>query len=228
MTYLINRCGKAFSIVLLATTLVIGNVYSTESTEVEVIEKSAVEGDENTSEIKAVSADNNATTTVYEVDASYQLNPGDTLDVSVWGESSLERSVTVLPDGAISFPLAGRIHAAGVTTTDLGSLMTKKLSKYLTDPVVTVTVTSAAGNTIFIIGEVNRPGIITMHQTLNVAQALAVAGGLTPFADDDEIKVIRMQSGSDSILKVHYTDIKKGKDMSTNHRLASGDVIVVP
>lgn len=155
----------------------------------------------------------------------YKLNPGDQLEVSVWNEEALQRSIVVLPDGMVSLPLVGHVKASGRTAAEVEKLVAKKLSRFIAEPEVSVTVTATSGNVIFVVGQVNQPGPYVMTQSTTVIQALAMAGGLTEFASGNSIKVIRK---GDSTLKVRYSNLEKGSDLSTNHILVSGDVIVVP
>jgi len=162
----------------------------------------------------------------------YQLNPGDQLEISVWNEENLQKIITVLPDGKISFPLVGHLQAAGKTASEIEALITDKLDAYIADPEVNVTVTSARGNVVYVVGKVLKPGPIVMIQSTSVMQALAMAGGLNEFASANAIKIIRRgglaQGGGEELLKVRYSDLEKGSDLATNHLLKYGDVIVVP
>ena len=158
----------------------------------------------------------------------YLLNPGDQLEVSVWNEETLQKTITVLPDGMISFPLVGHIKAAGNSAEKLEATIAGKLDAFIADPEVNVTVTSTRGNVSFVVGKVLKPGPIVMVQTTNVMQALAIAGGINEFASGNSIKVIRSEGDQERILSVRYSDLEKGSDLSTNHKLQAGDVIVVP
>ena len=159
---------------------------------------------------------------------AYLLNPGDQLMVSVWNEESLERTITVLPDGKISFPLVGHLTAAGETASVLEDKITAKLDAFIADPEVNVTVTNTRGNVSYVVGKVLNPGPIVMVQATTVMQALAMAGGLNEFASANSIKIIRSTDEQETLLKVRYSDLEKGSDLSSNHRLEAGDVIVVP
>lgn len=158
----------------------------------------------------------------------YLLNAGDVLDISVWNEEALQKQVIILPDGMLSFPLAGELVAEGQTVTALQSALKKKLSKYLADPVVTVSVVAVSGNAIHILGKVLTPGNFVMTHTLDAIQALSLAGGLSPYAEENNIIVLRRDGERQQILPVHYAEIKKGRDLETNVLLKSGDVIVIP
>jgi len=158
----------------------------------------------------------------------YLLNAGDVLNISVWNEEALQKQVIVLPDGMISFPLAGELEAQGKTVSELQTALKQNLTEYLADPVVTVSVTSVSGNTIHILGKVTNPGIFVMNQPIDAIQALSLAGGLSPYAKENDIIVLRRSGEKQQVLSVRYAAIKKGQDLITNIMLKSGDVIVIP
>jgi polysaccharide biosynthesis/export protein len=158
----------------------------------------------------------------------YLLNAGDILEISVWNEETLQKEVIVLPDGIVTFPLAGEVMARGKTVADVQSALKRQLAKYLTDPVVTVSVVSVDGNTVHVMGKVIDPGNYVMSQPLDVMQALSLAGGLSPYAEENNIIVLRRNGGKQQTLHVHYASIKKGKDLASNIMLISGDVVVIP
>lgn len=158
----------------------------------------------------------------------YLINAGDILDISVWNEEALKREVRVLPDGSIGFPLAGTVTAAGRTVDDLKKELTGKLTEYIAEPVVSIAVKSADGNAVFVTGQVKTPGKIQMIEQMNVMQALSLAGGLTPFADSDDIVILRKTAKGSESIKFEYSDLEEGKSLNKNHILKSGDVIVVP
>jgi len=158
----------------------------------------------------------------------YLIGPEDTLEISVWKEQTLQREVIVRPDGKISFPLLGDLQAAGRTPTQLREEITEKLKKYIPAPVVTVLVTKVAGYKIFVIGQVKKAGQYEVGRYLDVMQALALAGGLTPFASENNIIILRRTGSKESVLRFEYAAVKKGRDLGQNIVLESGDVVVVP
>ncbi len=160
--------------------------------------------------------------------ATYLLSPGDVVMVSVWQEDSLRQEATVLPDGSITFPLAGRINVAGLDVTAVEKQVAAKLEKFLPDPNVSVVVKSIAGNMVYVQGKVIKPGPVQMAGPTAVLQALSMSGGLDKFADESEIKVVRGTGASQKILPVRYKDLVSGRDMSTNIQLQAGDTLVVP
>lgn len=161
-------------------------------------------------------------------DERYRLNPGDLLNISVWNEESLQHDVVILPDGMISFPLAGQLPAARLTLVELEADIKTRLSEYLAEPVVTVSVTEAAGNAIYVMGKVLKPGSFAMHHQMDILQALSMAGGLTPYAKENSIRVIRRQESEQIQIGVRYADLKKGNNLKDNILLKRGDIIVVP
>lgn len=159
---------------------------------------------------------------------NYLINPGDTLDISVWNENALHLEVRVLPDGNISFPLAGVTSVAGKTVAEIQVDLAKKLAKYIEEPVVNIAVKTIDGNMVYVIGQVKNPGHYIMYQPTNVMQALSLAGGLTAFAKADSIIVLRKHENSSEAFKFEYSELENGQDLEKNHMLKSGDVIVVP
>ena len=160
-------------------------------------------------------------------DATYRLNPGDLIFVSVWKEQDMQGEVLVLPDGTISFPLAGHMAAAGRTAEEVEGVIAERLQKYIPDAVVTVSVLNLTGNKIYVIGAVNRPGEFQVGRPVDVMQALSLAGGLTPFAGEGSIRVLRRENGEDIVLPFDYSEVKKGRQLEMNVPLKSGDVVVV-
>lgn len=160
--------------------------------------------------------------------APYTINPGDLLEVSVWKEPDLQREVLVRPDGAFSFPLSGDIVAVGRTVEAIRAELASRLETYIPGLVVTVTVAEIRGNKIFVIGQVKNPGEFIMNPVVDVMQALSIAGGTTPFAQLNNIKILRRRDGVQTILEFRYSDIVKGQDLSQNILLEVGDVVLVP
>lgn len=159
---------------------------------------------------------------------TYLMQPGDILEVSVWGEDYLEREVAIQPDGMISFPLVGVLPAAGGDVRQLQEKVAERLSQYIPDPVVTVSIKDIRGNRIYVIGQVQRPGHFVMNPTIDVMQALALAGGTTPFAALNDIRILRRSGGELTSIRFRYGDVEKGRDLEQNIILQSGDVIIVP
>jgi polysaccharide export outer membrane protein len=158
----------------------------------------------------------------------YVLNPGDVLAVSVWKEEGLQGEVLVLPDGTISFPLAGQIAVAGHTLREVEQALAKRLDRYIPGPVVAVSVLNAAGNKVFVMGAVNKPGEYQIVQPMDVMQVLSLAGGLNSFASPDRIRILRRESGQQTVVPFEYSEGERGRNLETNIQVRSGDIIVVP
>jgi polysaccharide export outer membrane protein len=160
--------------------------------------------------------------------ADYLIGPGDVLDVSVWKDEALTRSVVVLPDGKITFPLAGDLLAGGRTVAELKQEIASRLERYVPELVLSVEVKQSNSMLIYIIGRVNGPGRQVLNTNVNVLQALAMAGGLNPFASKDKIKVFRNERGETRIIPFRYSEVVDGTNLADNIVLKRGDVIVVP
>ena len=158
----------------------------------------------------------------------YLIQPGDVLDVSVWQEPDLQREVTVEPDGTLAFPLAGELSAVGKTVVELRKALTERLVKYMPDAVVTVAVKQPLGNKIYVIGKVNRPGEFLINRYVDVMQALSMAGGTTPYADLNDILILRRTDNKQVAIPFKYGQVEDGRHLEQNRFLMSGDTIVVP
>jgi len=165
----------------------------------------------------------------FAADKSYQINKGDKLKITVWKENDLDAEVMVLPDGTISFPIVGTVLVAGKTIDELQLFLQQQLEEYIQGPEVLVSLLTVEGNVIYIIGEVARPGPITMTKNLKVMQALSLAGGLTPFASRNNIRILRETADGKSIsIPFEYDDIEDGDNLDANILLQSDDTVIVP
>jgi polysaccharide export outer membrane protein len=158
----------------------------------------------------------------------YQLQPGDLLTVNVWKETDLQSEVLIRPDGGISFALAGDMQAAGLTTDQLRQELETRVRKLVPDAVVTVSVKSPNGNRIFVIGKVNHPGDFPLLRPIDVMQAISMAGGLTPFASNNHIRILHREGGKISSYRFRYDQVAKGEHLQQNFLLQSGDTVIVP
>ena len=165
---------------------------------------------------------------VSQVDPGYRLGAEDTLLVSVWKDEQLTREVIVRPDGMFSFPLVGDIQAEERTVEDIRGDLVKRLTKYIPNPNVSIAVTKVISYKVYVIGRVNKPGEYVIGHYTDVLQALSLAGGLTPFAAENEIKVMRRVRGEQYAIPFRYGDVRKGRDLEQNIILQRGDVVMVP
>lgn len=164
----------------------------------------------------------------------YRINPGDDIEIYVWGEERLQRSVRVLPDGTFSFPLVGQVDALNKLPREIETAITTGLKSQYRDnvPQVTVTVKAAAGLQFTVAGKVKMPGAFTPGRYVNVLEALMMAGGPADFADVGGVTILRKTGGHMSAIKVRLTDLLKGnpsqRDLAGLPQLESGDTVIVP
>jgi polysaccharide biosynthesis/export protein len=174
---------------------------------------------------------------------TYLVRRGDTLEVLVWQDPKLSRQVIVAPDGSIAIPLAGHVRAAGRSMEAIEADLKAKLKDQFSDDLdITVTLLAQKEKpvepmkpeeppidpSIYVVGEVAKPGQYYFKTRTNVLQAIALAGGLGPFAAESRIKIRRKQNGEEMLYDFDYDAFTSGEDMSGNIGLKSGDVIIVP
>jgi polysaccharide biosynthesis/export protein len=169
-----------------------------------------------------------ATPTAPAVDPGYRLGAEDVLLISVWKDEQLTREVVVRPDGMFSFPLVGDIQAEDRTVEEIRSDLVKRLTRYIPNPNVSAAVTKVLSYKIYVVGRVNKPGEYSIGHHTDVLQAISLAGGLTPFAAENDIKVIRRLKGRQQVFLFRYGDVRKGEDLDQNILLQRGDSVMVP
>lgn len=159
----------------------------------------------------------------------YTIGQGDVLHVSVWKDATLDRTLTVRPDGMISFPLINDIQASGQTPLSLQKTITDKLKQYIAEPEVSVVVQEVHSYAVSVLGQVKTPGRYELkNEDTTVLDVLAQAGGLTEFASSSNIVVLRTVNGTRSRLRFDYGDAVAGKDGQAAFFVHPGDVILVP
>jgi len=162
------------------------------------------------------------------VDAGYRLGAEDVMLISVWKDEQLTKEVVVRPDGMVSFPLVGDLQAEDRTVEEIRVDLVKRLNKYIPNPNVSVAVMKVMSYKIYVVGRVNKPGEYLIGHYTDVLQALSLAGGLSPFAAENDIKVIRRVKGQQQVFPFRYGDVRKGQDLEKNILLQRGDVVMVP
>jgi polysaccharide biosynthesis/export protein len=162
------------------------------------------------------------------IDPNYVIGASDELNIDVWKQPDLSRTVPVRPDGKISLPLLSDVQAAGLTPTQLAAQITEKLSKLVNNPEVTVIVTAINSQRIYVLGEVSRAGAYPMLPQMTVLQAISSAGGLGQFANQKDIYVLRTENGKQVRFPFNYKEVLQGKKTEQNIPLKPGDTIVVP
>jgi polysaccharide export outer membrane protein len=160
---------------------------------------------------------------------AYIIGENDLLDVNVWKEKEVSRTISVRPDGKITLPLVGEIQASGMTPLQLQDNIGQRLKAYLSNPEVTVMVSDPRSHHFNIVGQVLKPGTYTLSQSTTVLDAISSAGGFRDFAKETKIYVLRTSPGGGQVrLPFNYKEIIKGKNPASNIALNSGDTIVVP
>jgi len=159
-------------------------------------------------------------------DQEYRIGPQDVLQIDVWKEPEITRTIPVRPDGKISLPLLHDVQAAGLTAMQLAVNIRDGLTKYLNSPQVTVTVTQINSRRVFVTGEVNKSGALPLLPGMTVLQALASSGGFTQFAREKGIYILRTEDGKQAKVPYYYKDVLKG--IKEDVPLQAGDVIVMP
>ena len=163
--------------------------------------------------------------------ATYVIGPGDQLQISVWKNPELSTAVPVRPDGRISTPLVTDVVAAGRTPEELGHDIEARLKKYVSDPIVTVIVSSFVGpysQQVRIVGEASQPKALPYLAHMTVLDAMIASGGLTPYASGNRAKLIRKVNGKDVSTTLRLSDLLKEGDLSANAELQPGDTIIIP
>jgi polysaccharide export outer membrane protein len=158
----------------------------------------------------------------------YRFGPDDLVEIHVWKEPDLSREVTVRPDGKISLPLVGDVHAAGFTAEELSAAITQELNGYYKEqPEVSAIVKQVNSSFIYVLGEVESQGKFELRNGTTLLQAIALAGGFNEFASRNKIIVRRKMAGGEEVtLGFRYKDIIAGREK--NIELKPGDTIVVP
>jgi polysaccharide biosynthesis/export protein len=162
-----------------------------------------------------------------QVDANYIIGPDDSLKIDVWQNPQLSSTLPVRPDGKISLPLINDIQAAGYTPMQFAATLTERLKQFVTDPVVNVTVMAVNSKRIFLLGEVAHVGPQDISPGMTILQAIASAGGLTPYANKKKIYILRGDPSKPQKIPFDYTKAVKKGDMQ-GITLVPGDTIMVP
>jgi polysaccharide export outer membrane protein len=176
----------------------------------------------------AVAQEKGADGAATQTEPLYVIQPNDLLEIFVWKEPDLTRKVLVRPDGRISFPLVQDLQAAGATPGELKAKVERKLSEFLSAPEVTIIVEAIQSYRVYVLGKVQKPGIISIEKPVTVLQALALAGGFQDFAKEQEMTVIRSYGKENTLFEFNYREVIKGKRPEQNIILRSGDVVIVP
>ena len=161
--------------------------------------------------------------------AEYVIGAADVLRVQVWKQPELSTDVPVRPDGKITVPLANDVQAAGLTTNEVRDVIAKALSDYIAAPEVSVMVREVRSKTVQVVGVVVRSASVPLVIDMRALDAIALAGGFSPYADKSDVRILRPNpDGSVTEYRFDYSAFLRGKHPESNMRLQSGDTIVVP
>jgi polysaccharide export outer membrane protein len=177
---------------------------------------------------QAIAATDNTKEEKTSVDGEYIIGPTDVLEINVWREPDLSRTIPVRPDGKITLPLLNDVQASGLTPLELKAGIEKRLAEFVESPTVSVVVQEIHSKNIFVLGQVESPGQYPLQQDLTVLQALSLAGGLAEWADKGDVVILRKENGKQTRIKFNYKNISKGKYLEKNIVLRPGDTIIVP
>lgn len=158
----------------------------------------------------------------------YHIGVSDVLSISVWNQEALRATMPVRPDGRIAVPLLGEIQAAGRTPAEVQAELATGYEKYVTAPAVSLVITEINSRRVFVLGEVQEPGVFDILTPTTLLQALAMAGSFTEFAKKDEVVVVRNEGGASQRFVVSVKAITSGKNPADNLLLLPGDTIYVP
>ena len=160
--------------------------------------------------------------------SDYKIGSGDVLEIVTWKEPDFTKELPVRIDGKITFPLLDDIQAAGLTTLELKKKIEAGLKLYISEPIVTVAVKGAESQKFYILGEVSKTGEYPLLKNLTVLQAFALAGGFTEWASKKEIILVRYEDGKETVMRINYKNIAKGKDFTQNILIKANDTLIVP
>jgi polysaccharide export outer membrane protein len=158
---------------------------------------------------------------------AYQIGPEDVLEISVWKNPELSRTVPVRPDGKVSLPLVNDIQASGLTPIDLRDQVTAKLSEYIPAPEVSVIVREVHSRKVTVAGAVKLPGRYELKSTMTVLEVIALAQGLTDFASRDRIVILRQNGQKTDRIPFNYRKISDAAQQD-NFLIRPGDIVFVP
>jgi polysaccharide export outer membrane protein len=162
------------------------------------------------------------------MDGDYKIGPEDVLDIAVWNNTAISRTIPVRPDGKISLPLLNDVQAAGLTPTQLRDVLVKRLADYMPSPEVSVIVREVHSFKVSVIGEVKTPGRYELKSRATVLDVLAQAGPFTDFASRARIFVLRSNGTTLKRIPFNYNKVISSGGEDENLYLQSGDIVLVP
>ena len=175
-----------------------------------------------------LAAQDSPTGQAQQPDEAFHIGVSDVLTISVWKNPELSAQVPVRPDGMIALPLVGEVQAAGLKPDQLRQELNAKFASFVTAPTISVVVNEINSMKVFIVGEVRSPGSYDIIQPTRLMQALAMAGGLSEYADKKDVVVLRQEGSSEKRMIVNVKGVTTGKQLADNILLQPGDTVIVP
>ena len=163
----------------------------------------------------------------YVEEEDYRIGKSDVLEVNVWKQEGLSRTVNVRKDGKITLPLIHDVQAAGRTPMKLKDEIQQKMSRYIETPSVTVIVQSQNSQQFYVVGNIANTGAYPLTKDLTIVQGITLAGGFTEWADRDDILLLRRTEGEKKRIDVDYYEIVSGESKEQNIMLQADDTIIV-
>ncbi|HJN76619.1 MAG TPA: polysaccharide biosynthesis/export family protein [Myxococcota bacterium] len=158
----------------------------------------------------------------------FVFGPGDIIDVKVWRHDDLDMTITIAPDGNISYPLVGSVQVSGLTYPELVATLETTLSEYLVDPSVAVNIVEVSNQKVFVLGEVQNPAVLQIQNELSILEALVRTGGIHPDARTSNVMLIRGDFDSPELFLIDVDAIYGQGDLSQMVLLQKGDIVYVP
>lgn len=162
--------------------------------------------------------------------SDYLLQPGDLVDIQVYKEEDMSRTLRISTQGYIAFPLVGNIKIANLNVSQAANKIEEQLKSYLKNPSVSLLIKEYANKTLYVLGQVKKPSSIAIppEKTMTVLEAITSAGGFTDIAAISKVKVLRMENGQQRSLEVDVSQITKEGNKQLDIALNPGDVVFVP
>ena len=164
------------------------------------------------------------------VSNDYLLQPGDLLEVKVYMEENMDRTLRISANGTITFPLVGNIRVGGMSVAAAENALSKELKRYIKNPQISMLIQEYGNKTVYILGQVQKPSAVEIppEKPLTVLEAITSVGGFTDIAAPSKVKVLRMDNGNQKAIDVDITQITKYGNKSLDINLMPGDVVFVP
>lgn len=203
-----------------------------ESLEIPTVEVSSVSVDKNTSAINKSVLQKQISNSIDDIKKSndYILQPGDLVDIKVFMEDDMDRTLRVSSNGTITYPLIGNVKISGVSLSEAEARLADKLKHYIKNPQVSMLIKEYSNKTVYVLGQVKKPSAIMMppEKSLTVLEAISSVGGFTDIANTSKVKILRMENGKQKSIDVDITAITKQGNKSLDVSLQPGDVLFVP